>query len=1199
MNASERRIQRTSDFLNEINTHLSGYSSVKSSLYMKNETLSTGFSLLNGSNSNFLVEKENQIFQTKLFDYLLEYDITEENIGEKVNNISQNKFFFSLTRKPLYYKSYKQDRRVVTTVINTKKLMNVGVPESLVINDGVFKNNRFLCKKSNYERIVKRISLDSDENDPLVCVSDFLVNDICIVKSSNNFQRKETLDKKNSLILDFCQPYLFTNSDLVGSRVIVVNIEQIKFLYHPFISSQIVLKNKLVSVYNLLKNEVQKRSIESFYNQIIALRYDLADASSINKKHEILLDLKEIYDKKEFAEQRLNELRETLVLTWNELKTYEEEFSTFPYVLRWNTIKKTEDEILTEKIKFERDIQSRAEEIKCLSDIEGSESDTIELIAEKLRKRHVELRIPDPGTPFWDPVLKPVDIDEKIPTSSNERKRRMNIDATSYNFVIKVGNAIAVTESFKMDYDLNTYVQLLARVKCSKVPRSAIVEVWESFGGAKRLIGRVNMIIVNGIPSELVEISFTSPSVGSNGELVQGCLIGNAYLEPDFECQNTSFNSYVLYNRAKDMNRMRPLSFLSTQKIANSMRSYDPNCPYLREVLLKTKTVIRDPRKEDKFRLDHKVNHATELAFHAPTDIAGLIYKNSLPNYERPVEKLSLNRVVIEKRYSFHDLLRNFLGIFGRKRPLKPEPVFEIYTDDLSMETLFLTKLFSCKNYPYRKLKFPEESALRLVHSERDPSLFIRITISDFSQISDLVYNPPYQWNESFAYVFYNCFLNQTTEEMKKTMIKIDLFDHIEFLYHENDGFSINSYLGSLEIPVMSLIINKKIHGVIPVSSNTFSMSYNNINDISLDFQMKFNPLVHFDIPTLKENSTYATGFPNDYRHILYVKDNSETITPITYFLNACNPPEYFTTIKACLRFASLIKFEDSGPSDVLVIREIESVVNNMSGNKEEHCIYLAGCILFLGYDSYVVLCYDRIYGPTALVYVRDKEILLDPYRCKIYDIHDTKCPYFNIGAIFNDYYVYSNVQEFGEPFLMNWNFDESTSFKVQKFNRSTHVVDNIQLTYSEVNKKEAKSLRRLMQQTLVNCVLDLRESETQWNDSLSSELKKILIGCENKEILEGSNTNLDDLVNNFHASFPQYMVHGSPFFIKVHRSDKNFEFALDKLRSEIISKEVFFNSLPGVSFSSSILVFPYPNGSYVVWILFVSIIDLLLKEEE
>ena len=293
---------------------------------------------------------------------------------------------------------------------------------------------------------------------------------------------------------------------------------------------------------------------------------------------------------------------------------------------------------------------------------------------------------------------------------------------------------------------------------------------------------------------------------------------------------------------------------------------------------------------------------------------------------------------------------------------------------------------------------------------------------------------------------------------------------------------------------------------------------------------------------------------------------------------------------KSLHRFVSLIPLTNISIEDnFFQCLSIEEILFNMKATNFEHSILLCSYLKYINEDAYIVLGIDKIIGPTSFILLKKEtfSILIDPIYYRTWKLEDKSNTLIKIHTIFNEKNIWFNIQNFEEPWNINYNFERSNqwlSFFSKDFkNINNNHLDEINIEYIYENNSN-ELLNELNTQINIEFEKFRNDRPTNWNDSISNLLNNLL-----KEFENSNEINLNEIYNLIGNNF----LIGSPFCISGEIKNSNLVSIIEQLNKEILHQNLYNSDLSKIIFSKGIYIESYPNSLYLIRIIIIKIYQL------
>jgi len=324
-------------------------------------------------------------------------------------------------------------------------------------------------------------------------------------------------------------------------------------------------------------------------------------------------------------------------------------------------------------------------------------------------------------------------------------------------------------------------------------------------------------------------------------------------------------------------------------------------------------------------------------------------------------------------------------------------------------------------------------------------------------------------------------------------------------------------------------------------------------------------------------------------------------------FLSSQIPPagrdgSELASITSLVRFVSLIPFlEDwqafvEGGNDVWSTSQ--QFLDIAAGDWEEHAILLCNYLKWLfrertNIESYIVLGSGIPEGSTVyvlLVEVNEGDrILFNASTGLGYVVEDRHCPLRDVGLVMNEKNIWANVQEFGEPHNLKWNFENTKDwvpFWTERISRiDLPSVQTDSLSYERVDTTFISYLEREISEQVQRSVRRWRAKRgtTRFNKIIGRKLRNLLESLEENRLL-GDRLGIAEHLNVLRDTMQTSQVFGFPV---------NLSFTeMDAILRAVRNTDIHNTTVENTTFALGVLVLPYTNKILSVWIYLASIVQ-------
>jgi len=312
------------------------------------------------------------------------------------------------------------------------------------------------------------------------------------------------------------------------------------------------------------------------------------------------------------------------------------------------------------------------------------------------------------------------------------------------------------------------------------------------------------------------------------------------------------------------------------------------------------------------------------------------------------------------------------------------------------------------------------------------------------------------------------------------------------------------------------------------------------------------------------------------------------------------NDGQEMTHPAALLRFVSLVPFLDdwqafaNGGNDVWC--PSQDFLEISAGDWEEHAILFCNYMLWAFKDRpsllvYLVLGRGVPEGDTVYVLVVDTtdatRLLFNACTGTSYRVTDKNCPLRDVSLVLNDKNVWANVQEQGEPCKIRWNFELSTDWHPFWTPRMPAVdmpsVQHERLTYTPAPTKFISYLEGEVTEQLQRSMRRWRAKNgtTRFNKIVGRKLRSVLESLEESKLAGSRNA------DSFHLN----ALKDTTVSNKVFGFPLNSAFTeVDAVLKSVKNTDIHNISGDNVSFALAVLVAPYTDKVFSIWVYVVSL---------
>ena len=1041
--------------------------------------------------------------------------------------------------------------------------------------------------------------------------------------------------------------------DISISRDLRIELSFVDFLTHPLSVPEDLLVKRIRQLHAAYIKDQEFSKVRYYTERLHALRRAKEENSDPDKEKMFLEKIVECHEMRDAEEHNSRMIREALIQAWRDLKDVRGSAVTISSLaVRWQSKKFTPEQKEKQEKEFEEYLVRRAGEMSRLNELQNGEALDIAETVRDLRERAEDLGLRMPGEPLWKPLLvdsAEITPLEECPLGEQQRREAVS-QARVYIKVFIDKREVYKTLLIPLDNTFKAHVDSGVSVKITRIPQKVHVEMYESgYFRGERMLSTVTLPINVGPPPEYEAFEFTSDVRNDDGQLVMGTLGAKCYITADPKADILIRCPDQQVQKTRRRLAADPSSFMSVAKLLEWAENHDPNDPYMASMLSNVIAQRTAERISGKFRLD-PYEEASTFASLVPTTI-GMQLQQHMEQLRRQdeeahkklkkgkdvdyIESLRAQDIVqgakLTKQLSITDVVSEapiptvpaffgwFREIMSMYRPLKPIRTPRITTTNIEAYSRIIFRMVRALNVPERtKLGTGPGTAATLIYSSTQSAttnLYARVKFKDDVKKTRCVSGVNAEWNDPFEFPISKSSNDvPSLEELAKLSIRVDVFDEISFTVIEDDREKQKRHeliesriLGTLEIPVSSIWATGKLSGTYSLVVPPYQLGYTAQNeplrvaiyatldppivlpDRNMELKSAENEAVILRAQAWQQKMAQLTETSPRRSVLMAALRNGKPIVACR-MIKKQSPPPGITTANHMLRFVCHIpNISDASVWDTTedVWCTSQEFLDNNFGDEEEHAVLLCNMMKSKGMDAYVALGYDWLNGTTAFVIVKEagRVTLYDPLEGRIWSHRDRFCSLYSVGVVFNDENVWANIQKDVEPYVIDWNLHDTKKW-YPFFNMSfpkppLESPQEAELHYKEKKETEARMIEREIEYEIKTAVERWREYQrTSWNPECGDMLKASLKECEDMAI-EDPQKNLYEIVSRFSGQFPNYRMTGGPF-CKTYKSTKD-------IIEEVKLREVWKTESPGADFALGVLVIPYPNELFVVWVMLAS----------
>jgi hypothetical protein len=327
----------------------------------------------------------------------------------------------------------------------------------------------------------------------------------------------------------------------------------------------------------------------------------------------------------------------------------------------------------------------------------------------------------------------------------------------------------------------------------------------------------------------------------------------------------------------------------------------------------------------------------------------------------------------------------------------------------------------------------------------------------------------------------------------------------------------------------------------------------------------------------------------------------------VSRYISPCKlPPDYtgneIETIEEAVRFVSLIPFLDDFSLFTSNRMEVWCTSHEFlslgAGDFEEHAVLLCNMFLTLdsgtNFESFLVLGHAMPEGRTVYVMrrpkgaVRENITFWNAFTGKGYSASDRTIPLRGIGTIVGPSNIWANVQDYAQPFRMNFDLLNTKSWKpLFDPRKALPTMDPVQteIEYPMPTQSSIEEAEMQIAETLKSEIKDWRAEQKQmtWmNQAMSRDLQETLTSFENEKLGREEFSEIEHL-DTLKKWASTYDMHGFPL---------NFSFTdIKSICAAIKESGVHHNDNRSVKFAVACKCFGYACNIVSVWVYVVSLV--------
>lgn len=345
----------------------------------------------------------------------------------------------------------------------------------------------------------------------------------------------------------------------------------------------------------------------------------------------------------------------------------------------------------------------------------------------------------------------------------------------------------------------------------------------------------------------------------------------------------------------------------------------------------------------------------------------------------------------------------------------------------------------------------------------------------------------------------------------------------------------------------------------------------------------------------------------------------------ITRFLTPQRPPPWppnakpseskgpMDTIEKVLRFVSLVPFLDDWQafegSDMDMWCTSQQFLDLSAGDWEEHAILLCNYFTWIDkdkestnrsddYNSYIVIGTGVPEGDS--VYVMRKQENADGSSSDVvlwnastgvgYSVKDELCPLRSIGCVVSQDNIWANIQEYEEPWKLNYNLDNIKEWKpffvAGKFEETVQCIQEETLMYPCTRLQDGEDLQRDLKNRIKDELRQWRKtmkfSRTVVDQIVGRKLEPLLEEFERHRCGEGAYDEKEHL-----RKLQKVSTTNKLFGFPLHQTFTDMDAVVDAVKNT----RIWENENVKVKFAVAVSVTPYSNNLFSVWTYVASMV--------
>lgn len=1057
-------------------------------------------------------------------------------------------------------KNDNQKTDPITTIVtydkNTENSSNSNLKQR---NDGVYVDKYINIKEENVQKITNRYKLSPADSIFLDDQSQLQIDPSFVRQTPPNihysYEIGDYMDDVPQYSVDeihtsFSPAFFWDPTQVVVNDILRVEIKSIKYLVHRLSSDQFYYTKKLEALYREYQSHIDQ-SLLTYYNSHIKVLRKCLKTNPENKLNILseIINYRELVDKEE---QTIREYKDQLIVVWQQLQdirtaTYIET----PVALKWLSHKLTDEEKVKAKENQEKNFRKRIKEILEYKYLSSGEQLDENGLYEDLIAHRKKLGLPFAGDIEWIPKLIQIDTTEesKIPDEEIERLKELS-ETYTYAKVI-IGSQTAISIASSLDDDFTSTINFGCKFVITRIPKYVKIELWEQSSRGVFKVCDASLPVFNGEPAKYSEYHFTSDVPLNNGKLVEGEVLGAAFI-----CTNP--NASITRVRQNKPHQKAQLQ-VSLSGIPDRQRTYastntsiDPNDPMIIEAL----SFNPDPydnkdRDMRRFKLDTAKN-TTMLASMAPTNI----FKNPIDikgKKKKQNDKLPLDEIITEVHSETPiSLFTRLWNFFFRKR----RPLFTYDTEEMEEPNQLFIRISSIMHPPNRTSMCLVSEELNQKGYESDKSKKPKISLIALCGDKTFESGPMKihsdRWDCEFEFDI------SEFDDFPNLNLTLNFFDNIKYKFPKLGNKSESHYIGQIDLPLLALRDNNwKVGGTYLVNCPLKSLA--NTIDKAMTVQL-------------------SVGV-NKFSAMNNVEDNLQLDingSPLCNFIFKMKHPETVKDVFSALRFVSMFA---TVPHSNGYIAGPEEFLDNCMGTSIEHSLCLSCFLLTLGFMPVIIIGTDIFEGNCSYVHIQHKgeSVFLDACKNKRYK----NFPFHLCKAVVTQDFVYL-------PLTDKFNFEFSDPLKWKVYGQAIRKPDIVDHEYIKC-EADTNEIASSILKAINDMVKSNASRKISWSKTISSSLEKIIDTCES----EIQNGQLPKDIELSCGDVPIRAI-GAPFLNYFSETIDKLDDFIELICGTVANQHFYEMEGDNIVSALSIKVFPHTNGFHAVWVFLASIQKLV-----